>query len=196
MCINNADETIFSVAETCSQLTTLRISKCVQVTDSALLALGRGCPLLRVLDLSLCPGFTDIGLLGLVIGHRPDGLLEIYEDEYGKIHTDALIKRLQAIKEHEHYLGIKLGCSHLEEIDLSGCFGIRESGIRYLTTFNPNLREVILAKCPALNTSTVLACLTTHCPNIQRYFVFSYSLHSHTSFCQSGFEQLSSSSRY
>ncbi len=55
-----SDKGLRRVAESCSKLTTLNVSRCSLVTDAGVIAVSENCPGLRSLELGFCQKITYI----------------------------------------------------------------------------------------------------------------------------------------
>jgi hypothetical protein len=59
------------------------------------------------------------------------------------------------------------GCRRLEDIDISGCWGLGKTSVSVLLRFNPNIVSFKMEHCRGLDASVAALDLLAHCPNLQ-----------------------------
>jgi hypothetical protein len=128
----------------CHSLTELNINGCLKVTDTGLRALGEGCRALQVFKMSGLKEVSDVG-----IRHVADGFEDLRTLNASGIwlisdgvQRDFGVEGLQALAN---------GCQKLENLNLTGCFRIKETTLKALAGGPAkNFKKLSFAGCTGM----------------------------------------------
>ncbi|KAH7426609.1 hypothetical protein KP509_10G008500 [Ceratopteris richardii] len=165
--ITNAS--IFSICKLKS-LTKLSLAACGRVNDDCLKCFKTGIKSLKSLDVSRCLGISCKGIMELAHGELPlHSLMMAYCNPVvdSMLESFQKLENLRAIRFDACDLsGIKLGligkcCTKLEELSLSKCKGVQDSGLSGAVMGCPNLKNLDLTCCyeiTDLSLSSIASC--------------------------------------
>lgn len=168
---------VIAVAKKCSSLTSLNLSRCVNIRDDALVALAQFCPTLCNLSLKHCPHITYGGVISVLhnclalttlnlrncdgvsgAGYLPRG------DSPQSSLTALNLCDCQSISAAAVH-SLVSECPLLCTLDLSGCDLITDQAVVALSLKCPVLKCIQLGFCPDVGSSSVGA-LAKNCPEL------------------------------
>jgi hypothetical protein len=145
-------EGLASVAQHCTALTWLNLTRCKEVDDDSTIMIALRCTSLRHLFLAACVRVTDITLQA--VGGFCTDLEELQVAGCAGIGDDGL-------------LAVAKGCRRLTTLSVDTCTGISDDSIAVLAANCANLESLQANGCPGLGDDTLLA-IATHCKAMKR----------------------------
>ncbi|KAK9096256.1 hypothetical protein Sjap_021753 [Stephania japonica] len=127
------DNAVESVANCCSELLDLDLSKSFKLTDRSLYALAHGCQRITKLNISGCTAFSDVALSYLSGFCR--NLRSLNLCGCTKAASDRALK------------AIAHNCNRLQYLNLGWCEFVGDAGVISLARWCPDIRELDLCGC-------------------------------------------------
>ncbi|KAH7291650.1 hypothetical protein KP509_29G026300 [Ceratopteris richardii] len=171
----------------------LNLAACSRVDDQALRSLKSASRSLQTLDISRCPVITYEGVMELANGGLP---LRSLMMSYCHIVVDPMLqsfgkfKNLRTVRFDACDMStVELGligkyCMNLEELSLSKCKGIRDSGLSAAVMGCPNLKSIDLTACREI-TDITLSSIAYSCKGL-----VNLKLESCNNFSEHGLQEL------
>lgn len=125
-----------------SHLEVLDVSGCTKLTFEGVKEIGKSCRKLSVLSMASCGECVSDAIVETLVVHLR--LLRSANVSFCPKIGDRSLKALSS-------------CSKLQLLDLTGCIGVTDQSILYLTEgqFKPGLRDLFLAQCSAIGDTSL-----------------------------------------
>ncbi|XP_075495567.1 F-box protein SKP2A-like [Primulina tabacum] len=146
------DDAVETIAQYCSDLQELDLSKSFRLTDRSLYALAHGCPNLLKLNISGCSAFSD-SAVGYLSGFCRK-LKSLNLCGCAKAASDRALKAIGS------------NCNNLQSLTLGWCDRVGDEGVKSLAYGCPGLRALDLCGCVLITDESVIA-LANNCLHLR-----------------------------